>query len=227
MAAGVGDRLKPLTDNIPKPLLRVGGTPMIETMIQGFLHNGICEIYIVVGHLKEYFEYLSTKYKNVHLLENQNYAVHNNISSLYVARNFLECAVICDGDQILHNPRILHPFFEYSGYASLWVDEVHGEWLQQVDDDGFVIDCNRLGGKAGWQLFSVSFWTAADGARLKRHLEELYPRHNQCYWDDIPMFIKNREYRLKIRPIQNGDITEVDTLHEYEIAANKYEEGQK
>jgi len=224
MAAGVGERLTPLTDKIPKPLLRVNGIPIIETMIQGFLHNGICEIYIVVGHLKEQFEYLLTKYESVQLLENPNYAAHNNISSLYVARDFLECAVICDGDQILHNPDILNPFFEYSEYASLWTDEVHGEWLQHVDDNGYVINCSREGGKSGWQLFSVSFWTEADGARLKRHLEELYPRHNQCYWDDIPMFIKNREYRLKIRPIQHGDITEIDTLQEYEIAANKYGE---
>lgn len=227
MAAGVGRRLKPLTDTIPKPLINIGGRPIIEGIIDCLHQNGIFEIYIVVGHLKEQFDYLPAKYPGLALLHNPNYAAHNNISSLYIARNHLENAIICDGDLIFNNPDILRPAFDYSGYVSIWVDEVKGEWLQTVDSAGFVVDCSRNGGKQGWQLFSASFWAASCGARLKRHVEALYPHHFDKFWDDIPIFIKACEYRLKIRPVKAGDIFEIDSLQDLEWFNERTNEKQR
>ena len=215
LAAGVGNRLKPLTDSTPKPLLEINGRPMIETMIEGFVSHGITEIYVVVGHLKECFEYLPHKYPGLRLIENPYYNTHNNISSLYVAREHLKNIIICDGDLILANPAILHPEFEFSGYCSVWADETN-EWLQSVDDEGFVTDCSPNGGKNGWQLYSVSFWTESDAARLKNHLSELFYTHPHVYWDDIVMFLRKDEYRLQIRKILESDIAEIDTLEDYQ-----------
>lgn len=55
MAAGLGNRLSPVTLTTPKPLIKVNGTRMIDTAISALHKNGIFEIYVVVGYMKEQF----------------------------------------------------------------------------------------------------------------------------------------------------------------------------
>ena len=56
LAAGKGNRLKPITEKIPKPLISVNGVRFIDTIIKGLMDNKINEIYVVVGYMKEKFE---------------------------------------------------------------------------------------------------------------------------------------------------------------------------
>jgi N-acetyl-alpha-D-muramate 1-phosphate uridylyltransferase len=51
LAAGVGERMRPLTDHTPKPLLRVAGTPLIEHHLRRLAAAGIDEVVINVSHL--------------------------------------------------------------------------------------------------------------------------------------------------------------------------------
>ncbi len=215
MAAGLGNRMHPVTLTTPKPLVRVNGIRMIDTVIEGLHSNGIYEIYIVVGYLKEQFKPLEKEYPGVKLIENTYYDTCNNISSLYVAREYIENAIILDGDQIIYNQTILNAEFERSGYNSVWTDEETDEWLQNVEN-GIVISCSRTGGKGGWQLYSISRWTAEDGKKLKHHIEiEFDQKHNrQIYWDDVALFCYPDEYQLGIRPMNKEDIIEVDNLSE-------------
>lgn len=215
MAAGMGKRMHPLTLKIPKPLIKVNGVRMIDTIIQSLHQNDIYEIYVVVGYLKEQFKKLQEEYPGVILIDNPYYAVCNNISSLYVARNYIENAMILDGDQIIYNSKILTPEFDRSGYNSIWTDKETKEWLQILENE-IVISCSRTGGKKGWQLYSISRWTAEDGRKLKRHLEiEFVEKKNrQLYWDDIALFCYPKEYQLGIRPMNRQDVIEVDDLNE-------------
>ena len=224
MAAGLGNRMKPVTLKTPKPLVVVNGVRIIDTVIEALHENEIYEIYVVVGYLKEQFKSLEIQYSGLKLIENPYYNVCNNIASLYVARNYLEDVIILDGDQIIYNSKILCPEFEKSGYNSVWIEEETNEWLQTVEN-GIVKACSRNGGKRGWQLYSISRWTAEDGKKLKKHLEIEFEikMNRQIYWDDIPMFCHFEEYKLGIWPMNRTDIIEIDNMAELIAVDNSYE----
>lgn len=215
MAAGIGSRLRPITLHTPKPLVKVHGVRMIDTVLRGLLEQGIAEIYIVVGYRKERFAALKRDYPQIKLIENPYYAECNNISSLFAAREHLEDAMILDGDLIIRNPAVLSPVFERSGYNAIWTDGQTEEWLMQAEN-GMVRSCSRTGGSGGWQLFSISRWTQDDGRKLKRllELEFLEKRNRQIYWDDVPMFCHFQEFQLQVYPMQPEDVIEIDSFAE-------------
>ena len=101
MAAGIGRRLQPVTLITPKPLVSVNGVRMIDTLIAALHENNIHEIYVVVGYLKEQFYFWAKQYDDVTLIENPWFDRCNNIASLYVARNFLQNAIIIDRKSVV------------------------------------------------------------------------------------------------------------------------------
>lgn len=215
MAAGKGTRMRPITNSIPKPLVKIHDIPMIEGIINQLHQQGIFEIYVVVGYLKEQFNYLEDKYENLHLIDNPYYDTCNNISSLYVARNHLKNVIILDGDQIINNTQILSKEFKYSGYSCIYKQEIHNEWMLKLED-GFVTSCSRTGGQDGWQLYSVSRWNEEDGKKLKKHLEIEFEekKNTDIYWDDVALFCYPNEYQLSIKEMNEGDILEIDSFDE-------------
>lgn len=224
MAAGKGERMRPVTEITPKPMVKVNGVRMIDSVIQALHANGIHEIYVVVGYLKEQFQVLCEEYADVTLIDNPYYDQCNNIASLYVARDYIENAIILDGDQIVYNTDIFASEFERSGYNCVWTDEHTNEWVLTVDDTGVVVDCSRNGGEKGWQLYSVSRWNEEDGSRLKKHLEIEFEKkkNHQIYWDDVALSCYPEEYQLGIRQMKADDILEIDNFEELVVVDSSY-----
>ncbi len=215
MAAGKGERMRPLTLNVPKPLVRVNGQRMIDSVVSALHQNGIFEIYVVIGYKKELFSCLKQEYPGLQLIENPDWESCNNISSLYAAREYLGDCIILDGDQLIRNPDVLRPSFTRSGYNAVWTEEETPEWLLTVENN-VITRCSRTGGRHGWQLYSISRWTAEDGVKLRRHLELEFKekRKTDLYWDDVALFCHPEDYELGVFPMNSSDVTEIDTLEE-------------
>lgn len=56
MAGGLGTRLRPLTEGMPKPLLRVGGRPLLETIIEAFAEHGFHRFHLSVNYRADQVE---------------------------------------------------------------------------------------------------------------------------------------------------------------------------
>ena len=223
MAAGKGERMRPLTLKTPKPLIKINDIPMIENLILSMKEVGVNDITIVTGYLKEQFDYLKQKY-GVRIIENPDYEIANNISSLYYAREYLDETLILDGDQIISNKNILRFDFKHSGYVCTKNNVDSREWILTLDEDNKIIHCSRNGGNSGYELKSLSFWNKDDTKKLKKYLEEDYIKENRkdIYWDDVAMFVHNKDFNLYGYIIDKGDITEIDSIDELIEIDNSY-----
>ena len=224
MAAGYGTRLRPITLSTPKPLIKVNGIRMIESVIEALLKNDIREIYVVTGYLSEKFDFLGETYPEVTLIYNPYYSKYNNISSLYVARDHLKDVIILDGDQIIKNDKILDPNFEKSGYNCVWSEGYTDEWLLQVEKNT-IVSCSRNGGEKGWRLYSISRWNQEDGQKLKADLEYQFEveKNYDIYWDDVALFCSPQNYDLGIREMNLDDVIEIDTIDELRLVDKSYD----
>ena len=89
LAAGVASRLRPLTNNTPKCLLKVGDKSILERTIDNLIKNNISEVIVVTGFLREMIEdFLTENYPNLSFtfLYNEKYDSTNNIYSLWLAK---------------------------------------------------------------------------------------------------------------------------------------------
>lgn len=86
MASGLGTRMRPLTDTTPKPLIKVGSVPMIETVINALNKAKVENIFVVAGYLSEQFDYLKQKYSNLFIIKNPDYKTINIFINLLCQR---------------------------------------------------------------------------------------------------------------------------------------------
>lgn len=216
MAAGFGSRMKVLTQTTPKPLLPVHGTPMIETTIGYLESNGIEEIVIIVGYLKEKFEYLTTKYPNIRLVENPYYNTCNNISSIYSVRDYLDTTVmIIEGDQYFTDGNHLDLTFEHTEYNVFWSPDPTPEWVVESDDNLVFGECHTDGADKGWLVYGISRWTEQDAKTLQKYVTNEFENGTRdCYWDMVPVFIHREKFDLHVRPMSKENHVELDSLEE-------------
>lgn len=215
MAAGMGERMQPLTLKTPKPLIKVHGTPMIETVVSALEQRGVSHLYVVTGYLKEQFEYLKDKYKNITLIENNEYLKKNNISSIYSAKDILgnsDC-FICETDLYIPDTSIFAVNLKKSCYYGKMMHGHSDDWVFNMKGDRIIEICKH--GDNVYNMVGISYFKKNDAKIISEAVIEAYKHngHEKLYWDEIVNLNLNNIY-LSVCPVLENSIYEIDSIKE-------------
>jgi len=112
LAAGIGSRLKPFTDTIPKPLVNVADRPIIEYVLQSLRSIEFSELIVVCGHFhKQIIEYFENASQEVITLENP-ISHAGNITSLMTAREHISDDLLLLNADHIYPSRMVEKFIE-------------------------------------------------------------------------------------------------------------------
>ena len=213
MAAGFGSRMVPVTLNTPKPLIKVHGKRIIETLLDAVIEAGITDITLIRGYLGEQFDVLLKKYPMIKFIENPLYNEANNISSAFVAKDLLENAYVLESDLVLYNPEIIRKYEYSTNYLGMKVDRTD-DWCFYTKKE--FISKLAVGGNDCHHMFGISYWTKEDGKKMSVDIEKVYrmPGGKEKYWDEVALRECIDNYQIRVKPVHQGDIIEIDTYSE-------------
>lgn len=221
LAAGMGTRLRPLTLETPKSLIKVNNKPLLERQIEFLKEKGIDEIIVVTGYLSEKFEYLEEKY-GVNIIYNDKYNIYNNIYTMYLVREYLENSYVIDADVYMAENFIVEKP-EKSLYFSAYKKGFKNEWKLYFNKELKVKNINVESGE-GYILSGVSYWSKKDASLIIKMLEYAVEEgeFEKLYWDDI---VRTNISKLDIyvKKIKCDSIFEIDNLEELEYVKKKVE----
>lgn len=232
LAAGVGSRIKPLTDNCPKSLLKVGGETILNRMITNIQKNGIHEVVFVLGYLEEQIEnYVKTHFPdlNAHFVRNYRYAETNTGFSLMLAMDLIQGSgfVKFDAD-VVFDKQILKDLIESEYTNCLCVDKninLDAEEIKVIiDDENKVIKASKkvdpkdaAGESIGIEKIS-SETAELLLAELKTMMED--ERNHQEYYEDAYERLIEKNVPFYTLDVSGLKWTEIDTKEDL-ITAEK------
>ena len=205
LAAGYGLRMVPINTEEPKGLLEVHGEPLIERIIKQLHEVGITDIKIVVGFMKEHYEYLIDEY-DVDLIVNPYYSTRNNIYSLYLVKDRIANGYIIPCD-IWFKDNPFSTLEDPSWY--LFSDRLtdHSHW--QVSKNSKV----KYTKEPGNRMIGIAYLNQDDAEALTDHLDEMIKaKKYDSFWEDA--LANKKQFLISGRIIPNSEHAEINSYEE-------------
>lgn len=222
LAAGMSTRFVPLNIEKPKGLLKVNGEILIERQINQLREKNIQEIIIVVGYMKERFEYLVEKY-NVILVETTEYMRKNNHASIYAAKAYLKNTIVTSSD-LYFSENIFQKYAFDAYYCAIYVPGKTAERGIVTDEDDKIVK-TMYGDKCYdiWVTLGYAFFNKRFSDNFIKIVEQVYnlPETAGKFWADI-QDDNLEELYMYVKRCDSEVIHEFDTLEELRQFDSKY-----
>lgn len=226
LAAGTGTRLMPLTRNIPKPLLEIDDTSLMERMMLNCISSGVNEFIIVLGHKKERvietIDYLTNKYQvKIDTVENKKYSQTNTSCSVKLATEQLDDdVIIINGDNVV-DERIISGLVKIDKTA-LVVDnhkQLNQESFKLRIENNVILEIGKGINidTASGEFIGISKVSKDDLPMFNSILEELISEDVQNYYD---LAYKELSKKSDIKYFYTNGLkwTEIDDKIDWEYA---------
>ncbi len=207
LAAGFGMRMVPINTEVSKGMLEVKGEPLIERTIKQLHEAGIDKIYIVVGFMKEQYEYLIDKY-NIELVVNSEYAKKNNLYSVNKVIDKLSDSYIIPCDIWCKN----NPYDSVELYSWYMVNDT-----KNIESTVCINRKKELvpvrGDEQGNAMIGISYLTSEDAALVKEEIMKLCEneRNNDKFWEEA-LFTDRIKVAAKI--VKSDAAVEINTYEQ-------------
>ena len=221
IAAGFGSRMAPVTLDTPKPLVKVNGVRIIDTLLDALLAADIDNITIVVGYKKEQFLELLNKYPMLKFVENPIYNESNNVSSVWCVKEIIDRCYICEADLIVSNPKVIQKYQFCTNYLGAHVKETD-DWC--FKKKGNYISEVNIGGEDVWHMIGISYWNEKDSTKLREDIDKVFNSRGgkENYWDNVPLKICKKDFKVEVRECKKKDVTEIDNYSELVLIDPSY-----
>ena len=215
LAAGFGMRMVPINTEIPKGLIEINGERLIERIIRQLHEAGVNEIYVVVGFMKEQYEYLIDEY-GVELVVNPEYATKNNLHSMRLVNHHISNTYIVPCDIWCSN----NPFRRYELYSWYMVsDMVDSESRVRVNRKLELVETTQNSG--GNTMVGIAYITLNEAESVKNRIVELdgLRKYDESFWEEV-LFEENR-LMMEAKMVHSTEVIEIDTYEQLrEIDSN-------
>ena len=123
--------------------------------------------------------------------------------------------MICEADLYLRQPEILRDIPDHSCYYGMWKSGYSEDWVFDTGKDGYITRVGK-GGTDCYNMVGLSVFTKEDAAILSDCIQDAYSMEGfrDLFWDEV-VDRNLKRLRLRIRPVEEGSITEIDTCEEY------------
>lgn len=248
LAAGKGERLRPLTDNLPKCMVKLFGKNLLQWQLDTFRSCGINDITVVTGYKNEKIGFSGIKY-----YKNPDYESTNMIETLFCAYDQIEGSVIVSYGDIIFEKKNLKKLIESKNDISVVIDSKWKRyWQVRFDDplddaesliinnEGFI---QNIGQKVvnyseiqGQYIGLMKFQN--DGIKNLKNFYKDSKKKSQSgvnplnpsipfeksFLTDLLQGLILAGYKIKAIPIHNGWL-EVDSIQDYNVYKKLKEEG--
>lgn len=208
LAAGFGMRMVPINTEIPKGLMEVKGEVLIERMIRHLHEVGITDIQIVVGFMKERYEYLIDEFQ-VKLVVNSEYQVKNNLHSLSKVKSSLDKTYIIPCDIWSEE----NPFSDFEPYSWYMVtNEQSIESTVRVNRKRELVMIDET--EEGNQMIGLCYVMGEEAKLVQEKLQEFAkkPSYDHEFWE-CTLQDKNK-WIIPSKVVDSEQIIEINTYEQ-------------